>query len=70
MTTFRVLSELHGRHPAPHLVDYPLLPGDLIVCNGATWTKVAPGLGIEGFILRDEDSIEIEHAPNAQWELI
>lgn len=33
---------------------YPLLPGDLLVRDGATWMKDAPGLAVGGFVLTEE----------------
>jgi len=40
----------HAKHP-----NYPLLPGDLLFDReDGTYGKFGPGLGIEGFVLTDE----------------
>lgn len=50
---WRVIEELHDCH-AIH-TDYPLLPGDWLVEQGdGTFYKIAPGLGVFGFQLTDE----------------
>lgn len=69
----RVTQEMVGRHPHPHHADYPLLPGDIIVGpdeDDGSWSKQAPGLGIFGFVLSDEDVAErTEPAPEARWTI-
>ena len=63
---FRVVVELNGKHPLHP--DYPLLPGDLLVNDPRDgWTKVAPGLGIFGFILTEDDVATLELANDARW---
>lgn len=50
---FFVTETLEGCHPVH--ADYPLLRGDWINRRSdGTWGKIAPGLGIEGFILTPE----------------
>lgn len=49
---FRVTERVDNAHPK--LADYPLLPGDLLVRDGETWTKEAPGLAVLGFTLTPE----------------
>lgn len=67
MRQWRVTRELEGRHPLHER--YPLLPGDLIIQDGrkGTWTKVAPGLGITGFVLTPDDLGVLEPADDARW---
>jgi hypothetical protein len=51
----RVLGTITGAHPVH--VDYPLLEGDVLQESGVdthVYTKVAPGLCIEGFVLTPE----------------
>ncbi len=48
----RVTEEIHGA--SPHIPDYSLLPGDLLVRDGDTWTKEAPGICVGGFVLSAE----------------
>lgn len=44
------IEEAHQQHPT-----YPLLSGDLLVKEvDGTYTKICPGLGVSGFILRPE----------------
>lgn len=64
---WRVTETLEGRHPLH--TDYPLLPGDILTRSGSTWTKQAPGLGIFGFNLSDEDEAGLEPADDARWEI-
>jgi hypothetical protein len=51
--TFRVLKTIEGaneKHP-----EYPLLEGDMLVEQAdGSFFKTAPGLGISGFVLNDE----------------
>lgn len=50
MTMLEVTREMVGTNPIHP--DYPLLPGDVLVReDDGTYMKVAPGLGIGGFIL-------------------
>jgi hypothetical protein len=47
-----VTVRIDGAHPK---LDYPLLPGDLLLDRGdGTYGKFGPGLGIEGFELTPE----------------
>jgi hypothetical protein len=56
-----VTEELTGCHRLPIWHDYPLLPGDLIKDRGdGTYGKIAPGLGIEGFVLTDEQKLTLK----------
>lgn len=49
----QVAEEIPGAHQ--QFVDYPLLPEDIIRKDAdGTWTKVAPGLQVSGFVLSDE----------------
>lgn len=48
-----VTEEIAGAHPMHP--DYPLLPEDLITRQAdGTWYKFAPGMGITGFVLNEE----------------
>ena len=47
--------------------DYPLLPGDIISReDDGRWMKHAPGLGIGGFLLTEDDVATLEEAPDAR----
>lgn len=49
----QVTEEIPGAHQ--QFVDYPLLPEDIVRKDAdGTWTKVAPGLQVSGFVLSDE----------------
>lgn len=51
---YKVTETINGAHPTH--VDYPLLPGDLLLpCPDGTWTKEAPGLAVGGFVLPKND---------------
>lgn len=51
MTPRRELKGVHPLHP-----EYPLLPGDVLNRrDNGTWGKFGPGLGIEGFVLSNDD---------------
>ena len=76
MSQFRVTATLEGKsamHP-----DYPLLPGDIIAAevdwdddgneiDTGTWMKHAPGIGIGGFVLTDDDVATLEPADDVRW---
>lgn len=77
---FRVRRQLDERHPKN--VDYPLLPGDIVVQHfnhpddvdpdldlEGTWSKMAPGLCMVGFRLTDADVAELEPADDARWTI-
>lgn len=58
---FRVTEKVCGAHPNPHHANYPLLPGDLLSeWEDGTFCKFAPGLGISGFVLTDEQKATLE----------
>lgn len=63
---YRVVKTLERKstqHP-----DYPLLPGDIVTRESdGRWMKHAPGLGIGGFLLTEEDVATLEEAPEARW---
>lgn len=49
--------EVQEKTISPHVLHptYPLLPGDILVeQEDGTFTKTAPGLGLGGFVLTDE----------------
>lgn len=49
----RATTEIRGAHP--HLSDYSILPGDLLVKEAeGTYMKEAPGLAVGGFVLTPE----------------
>lgn len=51
MTPKKKLVGVHPKHP-----EYPLLPGDSLYKRAdGTWGKIGPGLGIEGFVLNEDD---------------
>ena len=46
----------HPKHP-----QYPLLPGDLLIKRAdGTFGKFGPGLGIEGFVLSEEQQVTLK----------
>jgi hypothetical protein len=58
---FEVTVEMNGCH-ALH-TDYPLLPGDLLKPRpDGTFYKFGPGLGIEGFVLTEEQKATLQPA--------
>lgn len=59
MDGHRVTQRIDNAHPVLG-ADYPLLPGDLLVRDGVTWTKEAPGLCVYGFVLTDEQVATLE----------
>lgn len=54
-TVTETINAAHPRHAG-----YPLLPGDLLVRDGGTWTKEAPGVCICGFVLTPEEEATLE----------
>lgn len=53
MSGFKVTEEIKGAHPIN--TSYPLLPGDFLVeQEDGTFYKVAPGIGMVGFVLTEE----------------
>lgn len=57
----KVAETIRGAHPAKHLRDYPLLPGDVLTKDAdGTYTKQAPGLGVVGFVLTPEQAAALE----------
>ena len=55
---FLVTEEIEGAHPR-HL-DYPLLTDDLVqLTRDGTYTKIAPGLAIMGFVLRPDQQVAL-----------
>jgi hypothetical protein len=57
----KVTQRMMGCHPNTFHVDYPLLPGDVLVLrDDGTYGKVAVGLGIEGFVLTPEQIATLE----------
>lgn len=66
MSLYRVIVSMEGRNPKH--TDYPLLPGDIISPTAYGWMKHAPGLGVFGFVLSDDDlSGNCEPADDARW---
>lgn len=70
MSLHRVTVRLDGCHPLHE--DYPLLPGDILARSDDEgddqgWAKVAPGLGIFGFVLTEEDEATLEPADDVRW---
>lgn len=67
MSLHRVTVRLDGCHPLHE--DYPLLPGDILAHDNddAGWVKVAPGLGIFGFVLTEDDVATLEQADDVRW---
>jgi len=45
-------------HARPDM-DYPLLPGDLLIKHEGEWWKECPGVAIGGFILTEEQEASL-----------
>jgi len=53
MNGYEVTQDIRGAHPKH--VTYPLLEGDILVRDGDfTFSKVAPGLAVLGFVLTEK----------------
>lgn len=66
---YRVTTTIEHAHPRH--TKYPLLKGDILVKTGVqTYTKLAPGLAIQGFILepKEEETLELLQEPT-QWQV-
>lgn len=63
-TGVEVTEQIDNAHSK--LTEYPLLPGDILFKReDGRWGKFGPGLGIEGFVLTDEQ-IENFTKPNEE----
>lgn len=64
----RATQSLEGKHPIH--ADYPLLPGDILTrSSDGTFAKHAPGIGVFGFVLTEQDIATLEEAPEARWTI-
>lgn len=56
---YLVTEKIEGAHP--RMPEYHLQEGDLVVRNrDFTWYKMAPGLGVSGFELTDEQVAKLK----------